>query len=47
VENDGYTRFVPETGGRDRYLTLTATEAARVREALVQLSSQPPQPRSK
>lgn len=47
VESDGYTHFVPESGGRDRYLTLTATEAARVREALVQLSSQPPQPRSK
>jgi hypothetical protein len=42
VEADGFTRFTPAEQGRDRYLTLTAAQAARVKEALVQLSSQPP-----
>ncbi len=42
VEGDGFTRFTPAAQGRDRFLTLTPTQAARVREALVQLASQPP-----
>ena len=42
VEADGFTRFTPAEPGRDRYLTLTPLQAARVKEALVQLASQPP-----
>ena len=42
VEADGFTHFTPTPDGRDRYLKLNETQAARVREALVQLSSQPP-----
>ncbi len=42
VENDGFTRFTPGAGGRDRFLILDATQAARVKEALVQLASEPP-----
>ena len=42
VEADGFTRFTPGATGRDRYLVLNETRAARVREALVQLASQPP-----
>jgi hypothetical protein len=42
VEPDGFTRFTRSPGGRDRYLTLNEIQAARVKEALVQLSSQPP-----
>jgi hypothetical protein len=42
VEVDGFTRLTPAKQGRDRYLTLTPTQAARVKEALVQLASQPP-----
>lgn len=42
VEPDGYTRFAPGPGGRDRFLTLDELQAPRVREALVQLTSQPP-----
>ncbi len=42
VEADGFTRFTPGADGRDRYLVLNETQAARVREALVQLASQPP-----
>jgi len=42
VEKDGFTRFQPKAGGRDRFLIMSALQAARVREALVQLSSQPP-----
>jgi hypothetical protein len=43
VESDGFTHFTPEPNGRDRYLTLDEAQKARVREALVQLASQPPQ----
>ena len=43
VEDDGFTRFTPKQGGRDRFLILDEVRTARVREALVQLSSQPPQ----
>lgn len=42
VEDDGFTRFAPKKVGRDRFLILNDTRAARVKEALVQLSSQPP-----
>jgi len=47
VESDGFTRFTPKPYGRDRFLKLDATQAARVREALVQLCSQPPKPAAK
>jgi hypothetical protein len=42
VEADGFTRFIAAANGRDRYLTLTDLQIARVKEALVQLASQPP-----
>lgn len=42
VEDDGFTRFRLQSDGRDRYLILDDVRAARVREALVQLTSQPP-----
>ncbi len=42
VEADGFTRFTPQSGGRDRFLILRDTQIGRVKEALVQLSSQPP-----
>jgi hypothetical protein len=42
VEQDGFTRFTPNPQGRDRFLTLTEVQAARVKEALVQFASQPP-----
>ncbi|MCX7886879.1 MAG: nucleoside hydrolase [Verrucomicrobiae bacterium] len=42
VEADGFTRFQPQKTGRDRFLILDPLRAARVREALVQLCSQPP-----
>ena len=42
VEEDGFTRFTPAPGGRDRFLTLNPVQVARLREALVELASQPP-----
>jgi inosine-uridine nucleoside N-ribohydrolase len=42
VEQDGFTRFTPVPDGRDRFLILNSAQAPRVKEALVQLSSQPP-----
>lgn len=42
VEEDGFTRFTPAPGGRDRYLILSPTQVVRVKEALAQLASQPP-----
>jgi Inosine-uridine preferring nucleoside hydrolase len=42
VEEDGITRFMPAPEGRDRFLTLNDVQAAKVKEALVQLASQPP-----
>ena len=42
VEQDGFTRFDASADGRDRFLILDQSQAPRVREALVQLSSQPP-----
>ena len=43
IEPDGFTSFKADPQGRDRYLTLTESQAARVKEALVQLASQPPE----
>jgi hypothetical protein len=42
VEENGFTRFTPKAEGRDRFLTLTEAQIARVKEALVELASQPP-----
>ncbi len=42
IETDGLTRFTTEPGGRDRYLILSKAQIPRVREALVQLASEPP-----
>lgn len=42
VENDGFTRFTPAPGGRDRFLIVSDAQALRVKEALVQLTSEPP-----
>jgi hypothetical protein len=42
VEEDGFTKFTPKPDGRDRYLTLDEKQIVRLKEALVQLSSQPP-----
>jgi purine nucleosidase len=44
VESDGFTRFAVSPHGGHRYLVLKADQKPRVLEALVQLSSQPPQP---
>jgi Inosine-uridine preferring nucleoside hydrolase len=43
IEADGFTRFAPEPQGRDRYLTLNAVQIPRLREALMELASQPPE----
>jgi hypothetical protein len=43
VEEDGFTRFTPAPEGRDRFLTLSEVQIPRVKEALVQLASQPPE----
>lgn len=43
VDESGLTSFVAEDNGRDRYLILTEEQKPRALEALVQLSSQPPQ----
>ena len=42
VEADGFTRFSPKAGGRDRFLKLDALQRARTLEALVQLCVEPP-----
>ncbi len=42
VEKDGFTRFEPVADGRHKFLKLSEVQRARVLEALVQLSSQPP-----
>jgi len=42
VEENGFTRFTPGPDGRDRYLILTEAQIPRVKEALVELASQPP-----
>jgi hypothetical protein len=43
VETDGSTHFKPEPDGNHRYLILRPEHTMRVLEALVQLSSQPPE----
>lgn len=45
VEDDGFTTFRESAAGRHRYLILPDNQVERVKEALVQLSSQPPQSR--
>jgi inosine-uridine nucleoside N-ribohydrolase len=42
VDAGGFTRFTPQEDGRHRFLILPEQQRARVREALVQLASQPP-----
>lgn len=42
VDEQSLTHFAPSAAGRHRYLKLDAVQAVRVREALVQLASQPP-----
>jgi purine nucleosidase len=42
IEENGFTRFTPAPDGRDRFLTLTEIQVAQVKEALVELASQPP-----
>ncbi len=42
VQDDGYTRFKKDAKGNRRYLILAPADVARLTEALVQLSSQPP-----
>jgi uncharacterized Ntn-hydrolase superfamily protein len=42
VDDHDITQFAPSAEGRHRYLTVTPEQIARVREALVQLASQPP-----
>jgi uncharacterized Ntn-hydrolase superfamily protein len=42
VDEQAITQFSPSENGRHRYLTVTPEQIARVREALVQLASQPP-----
>jgi inosine-uridine nucleoside N-ribohydrolase len=42
VAEDGLTSFEPASDGRHRYLIASPQQQIRVREALVQLSSQPP-----
>ena len=42
VADDGFTSFTAIADGRDRFLTLTEAQVIRVKEALVQLASQPP-----
>jgi purine nucleosidase len=43
VEPDGFARFEPSPEGKHRYLILRPEQRLRTLEALVQLSSQPPQ----
>jgi len=42
VADDGATEFAPDPEGNDRFLLMSSLQAARVREALVQLVSEPP-----
>lgn len=42
VDEQEITQFAPADSGRHRYLTVTPEQIARVREALIQLASQPP-----
>lgn len=42
ITDDGFTRFKKKDNGRDRFLVLDEIQAARVREACVQLTAEPP-----
>jgi inosine-uridine nucleoside N-ribohydrolase len=42
VDDKEITRFAPSESGRQRFLTVTPEQIIRVKEALVQLASQPP-----
>lgn len=42
VDDEGRTDFVAKDDGNDRYLLMDAAQTARVREAFVQLCSEPP-----
>lgn len=42
VNEEGFTRFKVDKNGRDQYLILNPVQTERVREALIQLSSEPP-----
>lgn len=42
VEDDGFTRFRKKDNGRDQFLIMDEAQTARVREACVQLTSEPP-----
>jgi hypothetical protein len=42
VGSDGFTQFTPNPQGRDRYLIANPNQVIRIKEALVQLASQPP-----
>lgn len=43
VDDQDVTQFSPQADGKHRYLIVNAEQIARVREALVQLASQPPE----
>ena len=45
VDDQGVTRFSPSTAGKHRHLIIDEDQIVRVREALVQLASQPPEKR--
>ncbi len=47
VQDDGFVQFKPEENGPHRYLIATSEQVARVQEALVMLTSQPPLSRDK
>src|SRR5690606_24579681 len=42
IDDDGHTRFEPDPDGPHRYLIASPEQVIRVREAFVQLVSQPP-----
>ncbi len=42
IDDKNITRFAPSPEGKHRYLKVDAEQIARVREALIQLASQPP-----
>lgn len=44
VDDQQVTQFAAEAAGRHRFLTVNAEQITRVREALIQLASQPPAP---
>lgn len=46
IADDGSTHFTPMPKGRDRFLILKEDQRARVKEAFVQLASEPPPPRA-